>query len=328
VELDPLWMDAHLEKIAFHMDRFVPDAEFSGPIIIDYERWNLLWDRIRNEESDGGPYDDDNDYADDWRDYIRAEKAHLLDGLTEEQQENVFRTTWEKAAADFYTATFNRVKELRPQAKVGFFGYPQKFYKNKEEIPPKIIGYGDLTHTASDRNDRLQWLWDMEDILAPNVYCLFRTEEEPDDFVENTTESNDEYFRTNTEEALRLANGKPVYSVIHYKYQRGDDPLSQQFLNQINITSSLRVPGREGSVGVVLWGDLETVKQKEELEAYFHNTIVPEAQAIEDEYDDPFPTFEVFNDAFNAGDKTADLNGDGKRTFFDYTSWQNKHLPK
>jgi hypothetical protein len=40
---------------------------------------------------------------------------------------------------------------------------------------------------------------------------------------------------------------------------------------------------------------------------------------------DPFPTFESFDAAFKAGDMRADLNGDGKLDFFDYTAWQNAH---
>jgi hypothetical protein len=41
--------------------------------------------------------------------------------------------------------------------------------------------------------------------------------------------------------------------------------------------------------------------------------------------DDPFPTFELFDRAFKAGDMRADLTGDGLLDFFDYTAWQNSH---
>jgi hypothetical protein len=47
----------------------------------------------------------------------------------------------------------------------------------------------------------------------------------------------------------------------------------------------------------------------------------------DDDGEDPFPTFELFNAAFKAGNMEADLNKDGILNFFDYTTWQNYHLP-
>ncbi len=51
-------------------------------------------------------------------------------------------------------------------------------------------------------------------------------------------------------------------------------------------------------------------------------TTVPPDLQIED---DLFPTFALFDAAFNAGDSAADLNHDGELTLFDHTVWQNLH---
>jgi ABC-2 type transport system ATP-binding protein len=67
-------------------------------IVIDYEEWDLLWDRT------------DKKFQKAWKAYVGP------------KNEYVYRVGYEAAARAFYEATIKRVKELRPAAKVGNFG--------------------------------------------------------------------------------------------------------------------------------------------------------------------------------------------------------------
>jgi hypothetical protein len=311
--VNPTWMDEHLAQIAKHLDQFVPDVGFSGLIVIDYEDWDLLWDRT------------DEKFREAWIAYAGP------------KSEYVHRAQYEAAARTFYQATFERVKELRPAAQVGFFTYPAKFYLRASETSPGVIGYGDGQYAASDRNGTLGWLWEMEDFLAPNVYCLLESVEDPDaGLFQNTPAKDIEYVRSNTAEALRLARGKPVYDLISYEYQRsGDNRLFRVLLNAVNMAHQLRTPLSTGVTGVILWGRVETAERATELSEYLNGTILPLIRRSPDSLppacradidgDGGLDLFDflAFVNLHNAGDAKADFDDDGVLTLFDFLAYTN-----
>lgn len=243
------WMTEHLNKIGEHIGRFVPDPDYAGLIFIDYfENFDLLWDRTPAF------------YQDAWIAVNGAPGAEAA---------------YEAAIRAFFEATVARVKALRPSAQVGLFPYPTKFYLAASETAPGVIGYGNGEYLASDRNDSLSWLWDLLDFLCPNVYCLYKSVDDPDHGnFENTPEQDAEYVRSNTAEAVRLADGKPVYVVIHYKYQRsGDNPLAGVYLNEVNFANQMNGPIDAGATGVALWGSIEDEDEAAEVEAYLRAAI-------------------------------------------------------
>lgn len=237
------WMVEHLHKIQEDMNSFIPDPNFSGLIVIDYEVWDLLWERTP--------------------DTIKVAWG------------NTGKAAYDAAAKAFYVATFNRIKELRPLAKVSFFGYPVKLYRTKE-TSPGVIGYGDGSYQASIINNQLAWLWNMEDFLSPNVYCLYRSNMFPDlTLSENTPDQDYAYVSSNTKEAVRLANGKPVYEVICPKYQRPPgNILFNTPLNGINITNAIYGPPNNGA-GVMIWTSINNIDEQTAFTKYFHDFIDP-----------------------------------------------------
>lgn len=265
---DPEWMTNHIAQIAVHLDIYVPDENFDGLIVIDYENWDLLWFRTdHNDDLEEGETPVDPDYHANWRAYSGD------DGTGDDDAANI--TGYEAAGRAFYEATLARVKELRPLARVAFYGYPTKFYKAAAETAQGVIGYGDGQYAASDRNDTLSWLWEAEDFLAPNVYCLFQSVDDPDaDSYQNTPAQDAEYIRSNVVEAIRLAHiadpSKEVIPVVSCVYQRqSPNPLAGVLLNQVNIAHQLYGPETSEASGVVVWYSVTSEESAATLEAYF-----------------------------------------------------------
>lgn len=252
--LSGAWMSQHLSKVATHLNTYIPDVGFSGPVIIDYERWDLLWDRTGSE------------YKTAWRAYSGDNGSGDADAAN--------KAGYEAAGRAFFEATYDRIKQLRPLAQVGFFGYPIKIYKAAAETAPGVIGYGEpgdagYPYLASDRNDDLAWLFTLEDILVPNVYCLYRSVDDPQETYENTPAQDEEYVRSNVVEAVRVGAGKTVYAVICYLYQRsGTNPLTGVYLNDANFSHQLNTPAAAGASGVAIWGSVASAETAATVEAY------------------------------------------------------------
>src|SRR5690606_7479092 len=69
--LDPTYMDRHKAKLAADLDKLIPDKNYSGLAVIDYEAWHLIWEWTQNVPSGLGLTADDKDYRDDWAQYVQ-----------------------------------------------------------------------------------------------------------------------------------------------------------------------------------------------------------------------------------------------------------------
>lgn len=284
---DPAWMPRHLARVKHDMDKWVPDPSYDGLIVIDYERWAPLWDLAYDVPSTEGPLAHDADYKTDWREYIQQTQPQLLAGKTPQQQEDILRELYEDAAKDFYLTTLAKCRELRPNAKWGFWNYPMKVYRWPKLQNGYVFGYDDLKHPLSKVSDRLKWLYDAVDFLNPCIYATYQTV--PDNVKpkehQNWAKHELAYLRTMIHESLRVAQGKPVYACIWYRYHvdEQNNPLGTSFLTAQQMEWQLRVPFEEGAAGVMLWGALYTPEEKDKVQAYFNSTITPVVNGIVDD---------------------------------------------
>jgi len=129
-------LTAHLEAVRSDIISNVPDPDFEGFLIIDWEDWRV-------------PFDDNFDEHSAYNEYskrlVRTAHPTWNSTVVAKAAESEFNA----AAEVFWTATVKEIKQLRPQAKVGFYNYP----------------YGENPYIA-----QLQWLWAVVDVLAPSFY--------------------------------------------------------------------------------------------------------------------------------------------------------------
>ena len=335
---DPDFMETHLATLEEKINQNIPE-DFDGLAVIDLERWRPEWDRTINKPSEL-PWDaDDKDYKDDWEDMLLADDPGVFDGLDEVQKEEVLRQTWNEVTKDFYLQTILKCKELRPNAKWGYWGFPHRKYLTGE-TPPHVIGYGDLTFLASDRNDNLDWMWEVQDALFPVTYAFRRTvptEEDIEDPIwDDLPPENFQFVNTNVAECRRLAPGKPVYPFITFRYAAGNGGYKYQWCNDLSLAQQFEVNRAICADGVVLWGALESeevaLKLQERLDTFMNplaasvSTPIDPTQCIGCDMD--IVDFVQFQSAFVAGDMVADCDNNGKLNMLDFVCFMNIYEAK
>ncbi|MHC4767611.1 MAG: hypothetical protein ACYTEI_02740, partial [Planctomycetota bacterium] len=175
---DPTWMSRHFTELEQDVNKWIPDNAYNGYAVIDYENWNLQWDRLRNEPSDGGPEARDKDYRDDWRDYISSVTPDF-DALPPWEQERLLRETYDTTVKDFYLATIQACTQQRPEAKWGVWGYPQFQHPDEDQAQRRA------------RNDELAWLWSSVGAVVPHIYSRRYTVPDGEDYDPTRGESSE-----------------------------------------------------------------------------------------------------------------------------------------
>ncbi len=282
-ERDPSLWDRHYDKIRRDMDRYVPE-DFTGIVVIDYERWRTTWTRTRNIRTDEEPVDAlDHDYLLDWRDAIRDTRTDEYFSHGQDTRLQYVFDTYEEMALRFYIETIRECKRLRPNAKWSFFNYPRLRY-NSGETPPGVIGYGDLTHEASRINDRIQSLFDEMDVIVPSIYPQHWTVE-GNDFrddlprrKQNRVQGTTAFISTNVAEAIRLGRGKPVYPIISLRYYMNYP--EHPWLNEVNIRLAIAVSEAAGASGLMLWEGIGTEEEWSELQAMTFDRLAPAVREL------------------------------------------------
>jgi hypothetical protein len=270
---DPTWLSRHLAGLARDVPLAIPDPNFDGPVAIDWEDWMPTWrhnlDPIHQR----------------WRTYIRAARPQLLAGLSAEQQERVFQTTFEEAACEILKVSIEECRRIRPRAKWGYFSMP-------------VVAYWDSMsnklHEVREANDRLQPLWDACDVLFPGCYQGYEADPTlppredwnramlTDQTWRNTPEEAERWLFDYVTEAVRLARGKPVYAFLWSRYmpRSPDDPAPLRLVNDINLRIMFEVPKVAGASGVVLWDYFYTQQQALEFRDFFDRKLGPRILAV------------------------------------------------
>ncbi len=278
-ELHPEMWDAHWRKLARDMDRYVPE-DFTGIVVIDYERWRPYWERTRNIRNDDGPvHAEDFDFLLDWRDAVRETRRDEYFAVPAAERLQYVYDTYDEMALRFYIETIRECKRLRPNARWTYFNFPKLRYYCPEETPRGTIGYGDLTHRASRINDKCQALYDEMDVVVPSIYPQqwtvagnnFRSDMPLN--RQNRDRGNYQFIFSNVAEARRLAHGKPVLPIISLRYYMQWP--ERLWLNDLNIRQAISVSQEAGAEGLILWEGIGTRSEWNALQAMVSERLAP-----------------------------------------------------
>lgn len=256
-------LSVHMTELERDVPKVVP-VDFTGLVVIDYEPWWALWERTPNSASTAAVDALDGDYKDDWKDYVRSQRAYLLDGLSPEWEEHVYKRTYEAFVRTFLLATYYKCKQLRPRAQWSFYNYPQVLI-NSDLTEGGVKGYGDLSHEASRLNDEIQWFFDAVDFVAPRIYPALKVPEQwpPAERLpgEISPSVHEAWLSSMVRESVRLGKGKPVYP-IHSAIFFTSQPFEHEPVSRYQHEEVYRILAENGAAGVVVW---HGVKDREEL---------------------------------------------------------------
>uniref|UniRef100_H2ZNE4 Hyaluronidase n=1 Tax=Ciona savignyi TaxID=51511 RepID=H2ZNE4_CIOSA len=245
-------ISAHYEKCVVDLEQRMPDPEYSGIAVIDWEAWRPLWER--NGWGSGLIYQNNS--------IAKVKKAHP--NWPMHKIVSQAKSEFEKAAKNYMLGTLNLVRLLRPKAKWGYYLFPDCYNYDKTGK--------DLTchsSTISDNND-IEWLFDASTALFPSTYLGL--------WFKNT-EATLAYVGNRVKEAMRVDfNRKSGTSVPVYVYNNIVYRRSNELLTMKDVIDSSGLASVLGSSGVVFWGDSRISESKEtceELKYYVEQLLGP-----------------------------------------------------
>ncbi|XP_037093918.1 hyaluronidase-like [Pollicipes pollicipes] len=233
-------LDVHLKRFQEDLERSVPDVNFSGVGVIDFEGWTPWFAALASPLKQAALQ------------LVRRQHPQWTDTRVAEQA----REDFEWWARLFLQRTLEAAERARPAAAWGYYQYP---LCGNLHIPN-----GTCPQSWRDKNDRLSWLLSSSSALYPSVY-LFRN-----GFTDADRRAT---VRGRLDEALRLAAEVPVYTYTWFRYQ--DDP---SFLSEDDLLSMLGQVRTRGLPGAVMWGsylNCDSAAQCHRLDAYLRERLGP-----------------------------------------------------
>ncbi|XP_075238495.1 hyaluronidase-like [Lycorma delicatula] len=232
-------LDLHLSHLQNDIEKLIPERNFKGVGIIDFEHWRPIW---RENWSSLNVY----------RTYSRniEKKNHPFwpDNTIEKEASMKF----EKAAKGFMDESLKLAKKLRPLAIWGYYGYPFCFNytpnNNKNTCSEEVV----------QDNNRLKWLFEETSALYPSMYLKSQG---------MTEASRAKFIMGRMEETNRISRKHsyiPTYPYMWYKYRDVN-----RFLSRDDLMNSFEIPRRNGAVGAIIWGATNDVNSKEKCGAVY-----------------------------------------------------------
>jgi hyaluronoglucosaminidase len=322
VVMDPAWMTRHRAAILACVNTNIPNPNYSGLAIIDYEAWGFSWNFTTNVSNhSGGPFDSDTDFKDDWRDYIRQYRPWAVAGLADAQAEAVFASTYNEAARTFILNTIQYAKSLRPQAKWGFYAFPYRSYYDAQDPTAASI-------YEARMEQEFAWLYAEQNAFFPDIYSMYLTEGDEQTYLpfrdRETPYVN--YVTYNIQWAVDAAQGRPVYPLVWMRYHENAGPFAGQFANSINMQYPLQIAQQMSVRGVVIWDTFGSTIQADRYQAFVDNQLRPFLRPFLGHCPADFDADQSvtiddlvgFLTAFERGSLSADITSFGSATTSDF----------
>lgn len=147
-------LEKHLRVALEDINTDIPDKDFQGLAVVDWESWRPVWDR--NWESKEV-------YWEASKKLVRAKHPDW----SPEQVNAAAKQEFENAARKFMEETLKLGQEQRPNGLWGYYGFPNCY----NYYSPKHANYtGECPPIEIKRNDQLMWLWNVSSALYPDIY--------------------------------------------------------------------------------------------------------------------------------------------------------------
>lgn len=147
-------LDEHLRAASDDIRTDIPDRDFQGLAVVDWESWRPVWERN---------WDSKQVYWEASKELVRS----IHPDWTPAQVNAEARLEFETAGRKFMEETLKLGQEERPNGLWGFYGFPNCYnYYSKESTNYT----GECPAIELKRNDELTWLWNVSSALYPDIY--------------------------------------------------------------------------------------------------------------------------------------------------------------
>ncbi|GJQ75196.1 hypothetical protein Trydic_g9798 [Trypoxylus dichotomus] len=235
------------------VNQLIPDKNFNGIGIIDFESWRPVF---RQNWGSLSPYQDLS---------VEVEKKRHPT-WSKKNLTNEARKRFELYARDFMQETLYLAKELRPAAKWGYYAYPYCF-----NMAPNNME-SDCSQQIMQENDRIKWLFTTSTVYYPSLYfsqSMLTSEKKIIQMVQGRLKESQRIIST-----LPKVLTKPkVLPYIWLKYRDTNEYMTKEDLSTIfMVLKSMHADG------VIIWGsskDVNSRKKCQQLYDYVENVLGP-----------------------------------------------------
>ncbi|XP_070815315.1 hyaluronidase-1 [Chaetodon trifascialis] len=245
-------LDEHLRVASEDIHTLIPDRDFQGLAVVDWESWRPVWERN---------WDSKEVYWEGSRALVRSRHPDWSPA----QVDAAARLEFEEAGRKFMEETLKLGQEERPNGLWGYYGFPNcyNYYSDKRQSYT-----GECPDAETKRNDELLWLWNVSSALYPDIYLSLEMRDLDREVLLYTHHRILEALRAG---ALLTPSAPPVfpYTRIVYTY-------TLDFLSQEHLVYTIGESAALGSTGVVLWGDHAFSKSKatcDAVKSYIDETL-------------------------------------------------------
>ena len=241
-------LSLHRQAMERDMGISVPDEEFDGYIVHDYEAWAAPWGRASELYRNAS---------------IALAASQLPAGSSSSAIAARAEEDYDHAAIAFLSFTINVTKQLRPKAAgVGFYAYPAHSY------------FGNATEQAR-LNDQLLPLWKAQTAFFPSLYLPYGTRPECTGTGCSSKTKQEAYIDGGVRESVRVADlaggSKSTLPYAWYRYHDGE-PKGLQLLNATDASLEFVRPFTVGGAhvpSIIIWGSEHNATEARNLESWF-----------------------------------------------------------
>ncbi|KAJ6656199.1 hypothetical protein lerEdw1_004030 [Lerista edwardsae] len=225
-------LQTHLEKAGQDIDYYIPDKDFTGLAVIDWEHWRPQWDRNWNTK-------------DVYRRQSRKLISELQANVSEKAIERLAKLSFEESAQAFMKETIELGIRNRPKGLWGYYLYPDCHNYNFQDQNYT----GSCPESEVLRNNELSWLWNSSAALYPSIGVKKSL---------GNSESILHFSQFRVNESMRISSrtshdyALPVFVYTRLDYR--DEPLL--FLSKQDLVSTIGESAALGAAGFVIWGDM------------------------------------------------------------------------
>ncbi|XP_029358375.1 hyaluronidase-1 [Echeneis naucrates] len=235
-------LEEHLRRASEDIRTSIPDTDFPGLGVIDWESWRPVWERN---------WDSKEVYWKASRELVRSEHPDW----SPQQINAEARLKFEEAGKKFMEATLKLGQEERPNGLWGYYGFP-----NCYNYYDKSVNYsGECPPIEIKRNDELFWMWNRSSALYPDIYLSLGQRGLGREVLL--------YVHHRILEAMRVgAQATPPTPPV-FPYARIVYTYTLDFLSQEHLVYTIGESAALGCAGVILWGDHAFSKSQATCEA-------------------------------------------------------------
>ncbi|XP_053171264.1 hyaluronidase-1-like [Scomber japonicus] len=232
----------HLTVASDNIRSDIPDRDFNGLAVVDWESWRPVWERN---------WDSKQVYWEGSRALVKSKHPDWSPA----QVEAAARAEFEEAGRKFMEETLKLGQKERPNGLWGYYGFP-----NCYNYYDKSANYtGECPPIELKRNNELFWLWNASSALYPDIYLSLELRELHREVLRYTHPRILEAMRVGAQAAPTPPSVFP-YARIVYTY-------TLDFLSQEHLVYTIGESAALGTAGLVLWGDHTFSKSQATCEA-------------------------------------------------------------